>query len=189
MAGWRLRSTAARQSNRGRQVDDEFWHDVAVTFTSQDRQLALFIDGLRYRPETIKPKKDIEGHVVRIGSIATDAAENENHHFVGLISEINFYQRALTSEEIAGLHFPHNRPANCPWHDGNLMKQVANSLMIKRFTIISARSKTGAANDTETLKASASFGSKNTEPADGNSPPFGQDRWAADMFARNKVQT
>ncbi len=87
----------------GRQVDDGLWHEVAVTYTRKDHQLGLFIDGNAHGPRTIAAPRDVSGHVIRIGSVASSPAANESQHFDGLISDVRFYQRALTKEEIADL--------------------------------------------------------------------------------------
>ncbi len=178
----------------GRQVDDEFWHDVAVTYTSKDHRLFLFIDGIRHNPRIIKIKKDDAGHIVRIGSFAADGADIEDEHFVGRISEVSFFQRALTTEEIDELS-SRQPDGNLPlarWKlnevGGKFVKDL--SLHNHRGTLEDRAVPNAAmvaANDTEAVKASASFGSESTEPASGNSPPDGQNRRVGD-FARKKVQ-
>ena len=178
----------------GRQVDDELWHDVAVTFTSKARQLCLFVDGMRFGPRIIQSVNDVTGHVVRIGSPATDIAAHENEHFAGLISEVRFYQRALTEAEIAGL--PAREPVGklplARWKlnegGGKFVKDQTfhnhlGKLEDGAVSIVSVL----AANDPEAVKVSATLGSENTHPADGDLAPDGKDREVG-VFARNTVQ-
>jgi len=177
----------------GRQVDDEFWHDVAVTYTSQNRELVLFIDRKAHGPKTVAPKRDVTGHVIRIGSAATDVAANGSEHFVGLISEVRFYQRSLTIAEIQELSWrePGGKPPLANWrlsagaarfvrdqtmhgHDGTLEEGAAtNASML-------------AANDKKAAEVRAPSGSAKARPPNGNALPEGEDRGGRE-FAGNDV--
>jgi hypothetical protein len=176
------------------QVDDELWHRVAVTYTSQDRQLILFVDRVAHRPKTVAPKRDVKGHVIQIGSPATDVSADELDHFTGLISEVCFYQRALTSAEIDGLPWqePFGKLPLARWklregggrlfrdqtthgHDGTLEDGAVSTAVVL------------AANDEKVAKGSSPFDSKNASPTNGNRLPDGDDRMGRE-FVGNDVQ-
>ena len=58
-------------SSRGR-VDDDRWHDVAVTYQHHNGQVRLYIDGRPDGVEKLLPSPDVARHVVRIGYTAAD---------------------------------------------------------------------------------------------------------------------
>jgi serine/threonine protein kinase len=84
-----------------RPVNDDAWHDVAMTYTHQDHRVTLFIDGKQQEQRTLAPKKSTRDHIVRIGYTAHDFPDPT--HFDGRISALRFYQRALNIQQIAVL--------------------------------------------------------------------------------------
>jgi hypothetical protein len=83
-------------------VDDNRWHCVALTYSHENHKVVLYIDGDAKNPQNLAPQGDPTGHVVRIGYTAFGVPNNQNC-FVGWISAVRFYDRALTAAEIAGL--------------------------------------------------------------------------------------
>ena len=167
---------------------------MAVTYASQDRQLFLFVDGNRHGPQIIAPTRDVTGHVIRIGSVAMDDAANETEHFAGLISEVRFYQRALTTAEIAGLpsQEPGGKPPLAQWrlregggriardqtghgHGGRLDDGPASSPSVP------------SANDEKVAKLSSPSDSEDARPIKGNPPPDGENRGGRELVG-NLVQ-
>ena len=166
----------------GRQVNDEFWHDVAVTYTSQDHQFSLFIDGIHHGPQIVQTKKDMNGHVVRIGSIATEGAANENEHFVGLISEVRFYQRALTMAEIDGLPLrdPLGKLPLARWKLSDADGKIAGDRTGHgHIGTLEDGAAALAGNEVEAVKPSDPSGLEKTRPAIGDPPPVREGRGGA----------
>ena len=88
----------ARQS-----VDDGQWHDVAVTYSHDDGQVRLFVDGRRDGQGTLPLKtRDETGQVVRIGYAAPDFPEKPSY-FDGQIAEVRFHEQALSNKQVAAL--------------------------------------------------------------------------------------
>lgn len=83
-----------------RRVDDGRWHDVALSWSHEDGQLQLFVDGKPDGQGKLKPRRRVQGHVVRIGYTAPNFPKNDNQ-FRGEIAEVRFYRRRLRPAEIA----------------------------------------------------------------------------------------
>jgi putative heme-binding domain-containing protein len=84
-----------------RSVDDGHWHEVAMTYEHETGAVRLFVDGQLDGQGELKPRGDVDGHVVRLGYTAPDFPEEETF-FHGQMSEVRFYQRAFDGGEIAG---------------------------------------------------------------------------------------
>ena len=83
----------------GRSVSDGAWHEVAMTYEHQSGRVRLFIDGLLDAEKSLKPRDEVQGHVVRLGYTAADFPEEPL--FRGQMSGVWFYRRALSEEELA----------------------------------------------------------------------------------------
>ncbi len=86
-------------SSRGR-VDDDRWHDVAVTFEQNESRIRLYVDGRSDGEGRLKPAQDRKGHVVRLGFGAPDFPEPRTY-FDGQMADVCFYDRVLSAGEIA----------------------------------------------------------------------------------------
>jgi hypothetical protein len=84
-----------------RKIDDDNWHDVAITYNHGPHGFVLFVDGKREAEGALEPGKAVEEPVVRIGYTASNFPVPT--YFDGQISELRFYQRALADKEIAAL--------------------------------------------------------------------------------------
>ncbi len=94
-----------------RRIDDDRWHDVAMTYTRENHEVRLFIDGRPERQGLLEPKAPTSP-VMRIGYGAADFPEPPTPtYFNGQISELRFYQQALTDAQIAALP---NEPDGIP---------------------------------------------------------------------------
>ncbi len=88
-----------------KKIDDDRWHNVALTYTHRDGGVRLFIDGKLDGQGTLRPKSEPAGHVVQIGFAAPDFPEGKPY-FQGAIAEVRFFAEALKPEEIAGAGQP-----------------------------------------------------------------------------------
>jgi len=91
-------------------VADDTWHELAMTYARERRQVRLFIDGTSDCQKFLAPKRDAPEHVVRIGY--SPGYPHDLTYFFGQISEVRFYARALNVEEIRALAT--NEPAGAP---------------------------------------------------------------------------
>jgi putative heme-binding domain-containing protein len=94
--GW----VGAVQSRRS--VNDGQWHDVAMTFQHETGAVRLYIDGKLEGQGTLKPKQEVQGHVLRIGYTSPNFPGPDSF-FHGEMSEVRFYQRVLGEKEIAAI--------------------------------------------------------------------------------------
>ena len=85
-----------------RAVDDGRWHEVAMTWNADGGRLRFYIDGRPDRQARLKPRERQEGQVVKLG-FTSDDFPTEDNHFQGDISEIRFYQRELSAEQVRGI--------------------------------------------------------------------------------------
>lgn len=83
-----------------RSVNDDCWHDVAMTWQHETGDVRLYVDGKTEGEGRLKPKGDTNGHVVRVGFTASNFPRQQSH-FDGRISNVRFYRRALNDEEVA----------------------------------------------------------------------------------------
>ncbi len=86
----------------GRKVNDGRWHDVVMTWKHGDGTVQFFVDGEPDRTGQLKPKADVPNHVVRIGYTASEFPRPKTF-FNGEISDVRFFQRALSEDEIGSL--------------------------------------------------------------------------------------
>jgi len=84
-----------------RSVTDNRWHDVAMTYEHRSGRVRLLVDGRLDGEGHLKPAGKAQGHVVRIGY--TSANFPERPFLDGQISNVRFYQRALSVEQLARL--------------------------------------------------------------------------------------
>jgi hypothetical protein len=107
-----------------RRIDDDRWHEVAMTYHRENHRVHLFIDGkLDDPPNDPKPlvPRGAQGErnpVVRIGYASMNFPRPPNPtYFDGQISEVRFYQRALDGQQIAALPTkdPDGAPAVARW--------------------------------------------------------------------------
>ncbi len=85
-----------------REVADGQWHDVAVTYEHADGHVRLYIDGQLDAEGRLRPKQDVQGHVVRIGYTAPNFP-NPRSFFDGQLDDVRFFQRCLDERQIAAL--------------------------------------------------------------------------------------
>lgn len=89
-----------------RRVDDDRWHDVAMTWDHKTSRIRMYIDGrqakLAGEKDELRPAGKVEGHVVRIGYTSPNFP-GPRSAFVGSISEVRFYTRVLKPAEMADL--------------------------------------------------------------------------------------
>ncbi|MFK7767436.1 MAG: DUF6797 domain-containing protein [Mariniblastus sp.] len=84
------------QSNR--KVNDGKWHDVAMTWDADDKQVRFFVDGKPAKGGELAPEGKIEDPVVRIGF--TNDNFPSKPFFNGEMKDLRFYQRKLSPEEV-----------------------------------------------------------------------------------------
>ena len=94
--GW----VGAVRSNR--RVDDNRWHDVAVTFDAESHRLSFYVDGKPAGGGNLKPQKPSKDFVARIGFTAPNFPAKPA--FNGNIERVQFYGQALSSDQIAQLN-------------------------------------------------------------------------------------
>jgi putative heme-binding domain-containing protein len=85
-----------------RAVDDGRWHDVAMTYQRADGQVRLYIDGRLDAEGRLKPKQDVQGHVVRLGFTAPNFPWPHSF-FEGQIDDVVFFDRCLQERQIEQL--------------------------------------------------------------------------------------
>ncbi|MCH7728581.1 MAG: heme-binding protein, partial [Planctomycetes bacterium] len=83
-------------------VSNGKWHDVAAVFDSKTGIVRLYVDGKPDSQRALKAKKAVQGHVLRIGYTASDFP-GDRSFFDGEISEVRFYQRKLSQDEIQSI--------------------------------------------------------------------------------------
>ena len=82
-----------------RRVDDDRWHDVAVTYSHESGHVTLFIDGKPNGKKQLNPKAAVKDHVARIGYTSGNFPRPQSF-FEGSISEVRFYEYVLSQEEL-----------------------------------------------------------------------------------------
>ncbi len=85
-----------------RKVNDGRWHDVALTYVARTGTVRLYIDSQLDTTGRLKPRRHVQGHVVRIGYTASDFPEGQSQ-FVGEIASIHFFQDALDASAIVAM--------------------------------------------------------------------------------------
>ncbi|HZZ82863.1 MAG TPA: DUF6797 domain-containing protein [Gemmataceae bacterium] len=85
-----------------RNIADDRWHDVVMTWQKSTGQVSLYIDAALDQQGTLKPKEAPPGQVVRLGFAAPNFPAQS--HFDGDMQDMRFYQRLLSAKEVsAGL--------------------------------------------------------------------------------------
>ncbi|MEM7231413.1 MAG: DUF6797 domain-containing protein [Planctomycetota bacterium] len=93
-------------------VNDGKWHDIVFRWQEDDGRIRMWIDGEAQelegheadgREAFLEPEDDTDGYVVRIGYTQPDFPESVQSQFLGRMSELRFYRRALKSKEIREL--------------------------------------------------------------------------------------
>ncbi len=82
-------------------VDDDQWHDVAMTWNHEDGNVRLYVDGRIEGEGHLKPKQKVKDHVIRIGFASPDFPGPQSL-FMGQIKEIQFHRSVLSLEDLAG---------------------------------------------------------------------------------------
>ncbi len=80
-------------------VSDGKWHDVAMTWKKDKRRVTFFVDGKQVGGGELAPKATIKNQVVRLGF--TNANFPKDSNFDGSMAEVRFYQRLLSTAELA----------------------------------------------------------------------------------------
>ncbi|MEZ6141655.1 MAG: DUF6797 domain-containing protein [Zavarzinella sp.] len=80
-----------------RLVNDNRWHDVALSWEEKSGMVTMYIDGKRDSSGILKPKAVAKGQKVRIGFAAPNFPNPEP--FQGAIAGIRFYQRKLSEDD------------------------------------------------------------------------------------------
>ncbi|ADB18904.1 heme-binding protein [Pirellula staleyi DSM 6068] len=78
-------------------VDDNQWHDVALTWQQSERRVRFYVDGKLDGEGELAAKGPLENSRVRIGFTTPDFPRPATF-FQGEIAEVRFYQRQLTEE-------------------------------------------------------------------------------------------
>jgi len=84
-----------------RAVNDDEFHDVAVTYDSEEGDVRLYIDGRLNGKKALEPEGETEEFITKIGFTSTDFPENP--YFEGLITDVRVYGRHLTSRAVSAL--------------------------------------------------------------------------------------
>jgi putative heme-binding domain-containing protein len=84
----------------GGRVDDNRWHDVAITFERKGSRVRLYVDGRLDGEGSLESARNRQGHVVRLGFAAPDFPEPRTY-FDGQMAQVCFYNRTISANEIA----------------------------------------------------------------------------------------
>ncbi len=88
-----------------RRVDDDQWHDVAVSWDHDTGRVRLFIDGQPDAQEVLRPKQRRDEQVVRLGYAAPDFPQPHSF-FRGSIETLAFFNSQLSADQIAKRQTP-----------------------------------------------------------------------------------
>lgn len=75
-------------------INDNQWHQVAVTWQKKDRKVRFYVDGKLDGEGTLAAKAPLQDRVVRIGFTSPDFPRPHSF-FHGEMEEVRFYQRSL----------------------------------------------------------------------------------------------
>jgi len=81
-----------------KRVDDDQWHDIAMTWDQATGMATLWIDGQRDQQKELRPKKPLKGSVVRFGYASPNFPTPG--HFRGEIESLQFYPVKLASKTL-----------------------------------------------------------------------------------------
>ncbi|MDG1874917.1 MAG: c-type cytochrome [Mariniblastus sp.] len=79
-------------------VNDGKWHDVVMTWREKDARVSFFVDGKPAGGGELRPEQKLKDQVVRIGF--TNDNFPSDSFFEGSMTDVMFYQRILSEEEI-----------------------------------------------------------------------------------------
>lgn len=122
-------------------LNDGDWHHLAVTYTAAGApHLTLYLDGQPKRPGDLGTffagdfviKSNAPNSVVRIGGRDTDSPD---YHFRGMIDDVQIYDRALTTEQVAFLFANPGSEAQAPAVPAILTQPTANQSVVVGGTI------------------------------------------------------
>ncbi len=82
-----------------KRVNDGKWHDVALRWQQKSAIAELFIDGQSAGQKKLRPKADVEQHVLRVGYTSPNFP-GPNTFFQGELADVRFYQSALDDDEL-----------------------------------------------------------------------------------------
>jgi len=94
-----------RRIESNRSVTDAQWHHLAVVFDGTSE--TLFIDGANVGSMTFEQRAYRGGYDYNFGTGVSHGRRNSPggwHAFKGMMDEISLYSRALSSDEIGGIH-------------------------------------------------------------------------------------
>lgn len=74
-------------------VNDNLWHDVALSYQHEEGRVRLFVDGQLDAQGNLKPKAAVQDHVLRIGFTAGNFPASP--FFEGQIADVRFYAQAM----------------------------------------------------------------------------------------------
>jgi hypothetical protein len=95
-------TTAATMSSTAKTLSNNLWHQVAVVYDQSGGQLAFYIDGQGDASETLSSfSLANQGQELELG-LSHDT--NSWQAYIGLMDDVRFYNRALTSSEITSAY-------------------------------------------------------------------------------------
>jgi putative heme-binding domain-containing protein len=112
-----------------RKVNDGKWHDVVMTWSAEEGDVTLYIDGKKDQSGPLRPEDSVEDHSVRIGYTNEDFPDPS--FFQGQISGVRFYQRALAADELKAGNQVADEGLVANWNrvaDAKLMDASGNQL-------------------------------------------------------------
>lgn len=80
-------------------VNDGKWHDVALRWHHKNGIAELLIDGKPAGQRELRPKADVEKHVLRVGFAAPNFPGPKTY-FEGKLADVQFHQNALTDAQL-----------------------------------------------------------------------------------------
>ena len=145
-------------------VADDQWHDVAMTWEKMSGQVRLFVDGKIDGEGTLKPKAKAEKQTIRLGFTSPNFPDPT--YFVGQLSNVRFFQKALTLPQI--------QDSAADLKDEHLI--AFWPLNIARNTLI--RDESGHGHDGRvSVEGAATFDEMKVQIAAGLSPAPGGAKW------------
>ncbi|MHC4179214.1 MAG: LamG-like jellyroll fold domain-containing protein, partial [Planctomycetota bacterium] len=87
-----------------RNVADDRWHHVAVTYNGSQADQEIYVDGENDNPTGGYGSTQDGGPVVRLGWAETRYGDGHYSGYVGLMDEVYLYDRSLSAAEVADLY-------------------------------------------------------------------------------------
>ena len=97
-----------------KRVNDGKWHDVAMRWEAKTRKVRLYVDGKEDAEGTLFDNQNHGQHVLRIGFTNPDFPRPRSF-FDGDLQDVRFYQRQLSSEELAFESLPTDQALTGHW--------------------------------------------------------------------------